>query len=381
MLKFFDANSHCNIIVDYPINSNDITRLEKLFYENYISWHVEFGRVYSVSENIINILYREIFKNSKKILITTNKYKLNHYFHKLGFRTNFKSLIKDDVLHVDDIEVILIGGSADSSSKVMDIVKNTILNNLTIVVVQHVESDGVQLFDSILQKYTKHKVCYAKDGEKIKKGVIYLAPHNKHLKVEYGHFFLSDEEKYNFAKPSVSISYESFSSYYKKKLLIIQECGYASDGVDKLEYIKENNSKLIIQDKDECQAKSMVINAFEIGVHDYVLNSKNIINYINFLDKRVDRNSWIEYLLEMIFEKYGYDFRLYQRAMVKRRLDIFMLKHGVSSIKNAVGVILFNRSAFKGFFLEVSINVTELFRKPKSFKYITDFLNTNYNHA
>ena len=381
MLKFFEQNNSCHIIIESPINNEDFKALKNLFFKEYIFWHLEFGSVYSIDSDIVNLLYQEIIQKKKNVNITTHKFKLSRYLHQLGFQAFFDSLLKNKIIHLDSVECILIGGSADSSPKVLEILKNITLNNLTLIVVQHVEAEGKQQFDTILNRTTKYTVSYAKQNEKLRKSKVYLAPQNKHLKIDNGCFILSDDEKYNYAKPSISVSYDSFSSYYKDKLLIIQECGYASDGVDKLNLLRNNDTKIIIQDKDECEAKSMITNALNTGIYDYVLNQTNIINYINFLDMKLNYNDWIKYLLEMIFEIYGYDFRLYQRAMVKRRIDIFMLKHGITSVKDTVGIILFNKVAFKSFFLEVSINVTELFRKPKSFEKIIEFLKRFHKNS
>ena len=381
MLKFFDKSSSCHIVIEQQITTNDIEMLEVLLQKNYTSWDIEFGIIFNVGVEILNLLYKEIFENHKQIFIFTHKDKLHRYFKRLGFNTKFESLLKKDIINIDTVEIILIGGSADSSTKIIEIIKNTTLDNLALVIVQHVKMDKSGIFDEILQRYTKHKVSYAKNGEKIKKSSIYIAPNNKHLKVKDGCFLLSDDDKYNFSKPSVSVSYLSFSSYYKDKLLAIQECGYASDGVDKLKFLKRNNSKLIIQDIDECEAKPMIQNALNLSVEDYVLNLKNIIIYLNLVDKKISKDDWIEYLLEMIYEKYSYDFRLYYRDMVNRRLGVFMINHRIKSIKDAIGVILFNSSAFKVFFLELSINVTELFRKPKSFQQMVQFLNMYYKKS
>ena len=380
MLKYFEGENSCHILIKPSITLDDIKTLKILLEGRYDSWKVEFGRVYSLPTEIITLLYKSIFEDSKKITIVTHKNKLNRYLHKLGFSTNFESWIKNDVVDLNNIELILIGGSASSSEKIIEIVKNTELNNLNLVVVQHVESGREGIFDAILQRYTKYKVSYAQAGDRVQKGQIYLAPNDKHLRVKDGMFYLDDGAKYNFSKPSVSISYESFSNYYKEKLLVIQECGYANDGVDKLELLKQNSSKLILQDIDECEAKPMVKNAMNIGVQNYILNQENIIDYINILGKDLSKHDWIEYLLEMIYKKYDYDFRLYHREMVVRRVDIFMIKHDIQTIKDAVGVILFNKSAFKGFFLELSINVTELFRNPDSFQEISKFLDKKYKN-
>jgi len=380
MLQFFEDSVTCKIFLNFSINDQDTTELKKIFSKNYEKWILEFGAIYSINGVLVHLLYEEIFKKNKNISIITHRNKLHIYLYRLGFKSKFISLIKNSVVKASEIEVVLIGGSSDSSQKILNIVKNTTLENLTLVLVQHVQPQRVGKFDEILQQYTKHKVCYASDGERLEKKVIYIAPHNKHLKVKDGCFELSDEVQYNLSRPSVSVSYESFSAYYKELLLVIQECGYSDDGVDKLTVLTHNKSKIIIQDKAECKATPMIINALALNVHNYVFNQENIISYINFLNKKESLNNWIEYLLEMIDKRYGYDFRLYQRDMIKRRIELFMTKHSIKNIKDAVGSILFNNTAFKVFFLEVSINVTEFFRNPESFKDIVRLINKHHKN-
>ena len=375
MLKFFDIeDSSCHIVLDAPLSKDDSKTLALLLEKEYLSWNIEFGHIYNIGVDILNTLYEAIFQKQKKVSITTHKSKLNRYLHSLGFKTHFVSLIKNEIVDINSIDVVVVGGSADSSTKIVEILKNATLQNITLVIVQHVEATRVGEFDVILQRLTTQKVSYAKDAQEIKKGQIYIAPANKHLKVINGNFYLSDDEKHNFAKPSISLSYESFSDFYKEKLLVIQECGYASDGVDKLQHLKENGSKLIIQEIAECKATPMISNAIDVGAHDFILTLEEIISFLNIVDMKLRKDEWIEYLLEKIYEIHNYDFRLYHKDMVRRRIDVYMLKHGIKDIKDTVVMILFHKNAFKSFFLELSINVTELFRKPESFKNSIKFL-------
>ena len=381
MIKFFERENICHIILENPLVSDDTEMLESLLKRDYDAWNLEFGRVYNIGIEIIEILYQNIEIQNKTIKIITHKSRLNRYLKGLGFKTQFDSLINQDVVHLSKIEVVLVGGSADSSAKIIEMVKSITLENLTFIIVQHVDPSRVGEFDQILQRETGYSVSYAQDGEKLKKGAIYIAPHAYHLLVKDACFSLGDSEKHNFSKPSISLSYESFSSFYKEKLLVIQECGYANDGVDKMEFLKANNSKLILQSIDECEAKPMIKNALNLSIEDYVFPLKEIILYIQIIDAKMTKEAWIDFLLEEIYKRYNYDFKLYHKEMIHRRVEMFMLKHSIKNIKDAIGVILFNRSAFKAFFLEVSINVTELFRHPFSFELMRKFLHNSYKHA
>jgi chemotaxis protein methyltransferase CheR len=79
-------------------------------------------------------------------------------------------------------------------------------------------------------------------------------------------------------------------------------------------------------------------------------------------------NIEIQLLLEAIFLRYGYDFRNYSKAHIKRRilhrLGISML----SSVTQLQDRILRDRVFFNEFLDDLSINVTEMFRDPEFYK-------------
>ena len=375
MIRYFERDVTLVISIEMPISADDVKSLREIFRRKYVLWRLEFGNVYSVDTEMVHLLYEEIVLHQKKIKIFVHKYKLSRYLKKLGFSVSFISSLKDVIVSLHQVEVVLIGGSADSSKKIVDIVKNVNLQNVALVIVQHIEADKKGVFDAILQRYTTHRVLYAVEGERVAAGGIYIAPNNRHLKIADGSFVLDDAPKYNYSKPSISVSYESFSNYYKQRLLIIQECGYASDGVDKLQLLKSNGTKIVLQNPQECEAKPMVMNALQLNVADYVLPIEEIVTLIALLDKKISKEQWIEYLLEMIRQRYGYDFKPYHREMFERRLKLFMIKHDIKNIQDSVGLILFNKGAFKAFFLEISINVTELFREAESLKKMVECLD------
>jgi chemotaxis protein methyltransferase CheR len=73
-------------------------------------------------------------------------------------------------------------------------------------------------------------------------------------------------------------------------------------------------------------------------------------------------------LLEAIYLHYGYDFRDYARASVKRRV---MHRLGLSGLKHLGEMqheLLHNAQFFEQLLLDLSINVTEMFRDPSFYK-------------
>jgi chemotaxis protein methyltransferase CheR len=72
----------------------------------------------------------------------------------------------------------------------------------------------------------------------------------------------------------------------------------------------------------------------------------------------------IDLLLEALRRVYGYDFKHYARASLKRRIKGFLKKTEISNYSILQEKIIRNKSVFNDFLLEMSITVTEMFRDP-----------------
>jgi len=72
----------------------------------------------------------------------------------------------------------------------------------------------------------------------------------------------------------------------------------------------------------------------------------------------------IELLLEAVYRRYGFDFRQYARASLKRRLWRRAYAEGVSSISELQARLLHAPQSMEQLLLDLSINVTSMFRDP-----------------
>ena len=85
-----------------------------------------------------------------------------------------------------------------------------------------------------------------------------------------------------------------------------------------------------------------------------------------------NENIEIQLLLEAIYLKYGYDFRNYSKASVKRRLKYFLTKMHLPNYVSVLHKLLNDSAFFESLLLELSINVTEMFRDPSYFKAVRE---------
>lgn len=72
----------------------------------------------------------------------------------------------------------------------------------------------------------------------------------------------------------------------------------------------------------------------------------------------------IELLLESVFRHYGYDFRNYAPASLKRRIWSAIQAEKLTTVSGLQEKVLHHRDCLERFLLTLSINVTAMFRDP-----------------
>lgn len=76
----------------------------------------------------------------------------------------------------------------------------------------------------------------------------------------------------------------------------------------------------------------------------------------------------LQLLLEAIYLRYGYDFRSYSKASLRRRVDQHILLARYDHIGTLIHAILHKGDAFSALLSCLTINVTEMFRDPDFYK-------------
>jgi len=76
----------------------------------------------------------------------------------------------------------------------------------------------------------------------------------------------------------------------------------------------------------------------------------------------------LDLLFQAIYMKYGYDFRDYSKAFIKRRVMRGLSPSGPKTISEMQYKLLYDQQYFETLLLNLSINVTEMFRDPSFYK-------------
>lgn len=80
----------------------------------------------------------------------------------------------------------------------------------------------------------------------------------------------------------------------------------------------------------------------------------------------------LDLFLEALYRRYGYDFRHYARASVRRRVHHFLAKTGYTRTGELIPRLLYDEAFSQSLIHEFSITVTEMFRDPGFYRSVRD---------
>jgi len=148
---------------------------------------------------------------------------------------------------------------------------------LPVIVVQHRYKDQKELLEQVLQNKCAIKIKQADEKEKIENGIVYIAPPDYHLLIEYDlTFSLSNDAVVSYSRPSIDVLFESAALVFGRQLTGILLTGANRDGTDGLLAIKKYGGVTIVQSPAEAQFSYMPQWAIDKGAAKFVLTLAEI---------------------------------------------------------------------------------------------------------
>jgi chemotaxis protein methyltransferase CheR len=77
------------------------------------------------------------------------------------------------------------------------------------------------------------------------------------------------------------------------------------------------------------------------------------------------RDEELQSLFQAVFERYGWDFRSYARASLKRRVARHMVREKTASVAALLGSVLADPAAMDRLFVSITVHVSSMFRDPE----------------
>jgi|APIni6443716594_1056825.scaffolds.fasta_scaffold70702_2 two-component system chemotaxis response regulator CheB len=183
-------------------------------------------------------------------------------------------------------KAVVIGAST-GGPRALETIFAALPGNLQVpmFIVQHLPGEFADSFAKRLDAARGPKVVVAKDGDRVTKGIAYLAPGGKHLVIESHSpaapiIRLDDSEPVQYVKPSVDVLFESAANCFGDHTLGVVLTGMGSDGVRGSRTVKSSGGKVIVQDEASSVIFGMARGVVNAGAADLVLPLEDIPNEI-----------------------------------------------------------------------------------------------------
>lgn len=220
--------------------------------------------------------FKDVLIDKVKHAIKVNRknYQLNQQLSKAssGIELTFAGSGKKNHL-------IAIGASTGGTEAIKSVLLQLPKNSPPIVVAQHIPPTFSARFASRLNSLCALDVHEAKHGQKILMGNVYIAPGDRHLKVEAKgdalFCVLDDSPEVNRHKPSVDVLFNSLVSKANNVQAVVLT-GMGSDGAKGLLNLKQAGARTIIQDEQSSLIWGMPGSAAKLNANTDELPLKDI---------------------------------------------------------------------------------------------------------
>lgn len=226
-----------------------------------------------------DILKNKLKKEQEIFLKTKKKIEL----HKKSLKKNLDSNAIPNKRLIP--RIVAMGASVGGPRTLKSILKKIPINlPSSILIVQHLNSFFMEQFAKSLNHICKINVKVAVNGEKIKKGNVYIAPGDKHMEVvlkeKIPYIRIFDGNPINYCRPSIDVLFSSVAKSFKNNSLAILLTGMGKDGVHGLSEIKNVGGVTIAESEETCILYGMPKYAKENGFADIISPNYNIKDYI-----------------------------------------------------------------------------------------------------
>ena len=165
--------------------------------------------------------------------------------------------------------VIAIGASTGGTEAILEVVKNFPADTPGVVITQHMPAGFTAMYAERLNRICKMAVREAKNGDRIRKGLMLLAPGGLQMRVvPLGNSYavsVQEGEKVNGHRPSVDVLFDSVALHVREHAIGVLLTGMGADGAAGLLRMRKNGAYTIGQDKNSCVVYGMPMEAHKIG--------------------------------------------------------------------------------------------------------------------
>ena len=172
-------------------------------------------------------------------------------------------------------KLIAIGASTGGTEAIREVLTRLNADSPAVLITQHMPPGFTRSFAARLDGLSKMTVSEAKDGERVLPGHAYIAPGDRHMRLERSGanyvIALDDSPPVNRHRPSVDVLFRSVAAAAGQNALGVMLTGMGRDGASAMLEMKQAGAFNIAQDEATCVVFGMPKEAIATGAVDEVL--------------------------------------------------------------------------------------------------------------
>jgi two-component system, chemotaxis family, protein-glutamate methylesterase/glutaminase len=174
-------------------------------------------------------------------------------------------------------DVVVIGASAGGVDALQEVVSQLPPEFPAVVlVVLHLAATGTSVLPQILSRRGPLPASFAKDGEELRRGEIYVAPPDHHMLVHDGRVRLTQGPRENGHRPAIDPLFRSAARAAGPRCIGVVLSGLLDDGASGLRFIKTHGGTAVVQDPDDALFPSMPQAALALSRVDRIATANGI---------------------------------------------------------------------------------------------------------
>jgi two-component system chemotaxis response regulator CheB len=194
-------------------------------------------------------------------------------------------------LHALSVNKPVVIGSSTGGTQALELVLTALPGDSPgIAIVQHMPEKFTAMYAQRLDGICEMNIREAKDGDRLERGVVLIAPGGKHMQLRKagGQYFavVADGPPVNRHKPSVDVLFKSAAECAGKDLLALILTGMGDDGARGMKLLHDKGARTIAQNEETCVVFGMPKEAIKLGAVDEVLPLGQMSAAIRAFDAR-----------------------------------------------------------------------------------------------
>ena len=185
---------------------------------------------------------------------------------------------------------VVIGSSTGGTQAIEQILLSLPGDAPGIAIVQHMPEKFTAMYAQRLDSICAMRIKEAKDGDRLERGVVLIAPGGKHMQLRKngGQYYaaVADGPPVNRHKPSVDVLFKSLADATNGDALAIMLTGMGDDGARGMKQLHDLGVRTIAQDEASCVVFGMPKEAIKLGAVDQVMPLDGISGAITQFDAR-----------------------------------------------------------------------------------------------